>query len=131
MLLKHKMKLFYKILSILILAPVFSIGQNSVRYSEQEAIDLMKTIKGTPFQITENPQAQWFPDAGLGLFIHWGIHSVAALDPSWTMIKNYPGLDLVMPLVPKSIIGWLKSLIPLTMIPKNGSSLPNRLVFSM
>lgn len=34
------------------------------------------------------------PCAGLGLFTHWGIHSVAALNPSWSMIKkcwcNYP-----------------------------------------
>lgn len=25
-----------------------------------------------------HPYAQWFPDAGLGLFIHWGIASVDA-----------------------------------------------------
>jgi len=37
-----------------------------------------------------HPQAQWFPDAGLGLFMHWGIHSVEALQPSWSMIKDYP-----------------------------------------
>ena len=27
---------------------------------------------------TKHPDAQWFPDAGLGLFIHWGIYSTAA-----------------------------------------------------
>lgn len=39
-----------------------------------------------------NPHAdaQWFPEAGLGLFIHWGIHSVAGIQPSWAMIKDYP-----------------------------------------
>lgn len=37
-----------------------------------------------------HPDAQWFPKAGLGLFMHWGIHSVAGIQPSWAMIKDYP-----------------------------------------
>ena len=38
---------------------------------------------------TRHPQAQWFPRAGLGLFIHWGIASVHGdLDLSWGMIAN-------------------------------------------
>lgn len=37
-----------------------------------------------------NPDAQWFPDAGLGLFIHWGIYSVKNLDNSWPMIPGRP-----------------------------------------
>ena len=37
-----------------------------------------------------HPDAQWFPDAGLGLFMHWGIHSVVGAQPSWAMIKDYP-----------------------------------------
>lgn len=39
---------------------------------------------------TSHPDAQWFPEAGLGLFAHWGIHSVAGLQPSWAMIRDYP-----------------------------------------
>lgn len=41
---------------------------------------------------TPNPHqdARWFPEAGLGLFLHWGIHSVAGAQPSWAMIKDYP-----------------------------------------
>ena len=27
---------------------------------------------------------------GWGLFMHWGIHSVKGLQPSWAMIKDYP-----------------------------------------
>jgi alpha-L-fucosidase len=42
------------------------------------------------FQRTTHPDAQWFPQAGLGLFMHWGIHSVAGIQPSWAMIKDYP-----------------------------------------
>jgi len=34
---------------------------------------------------TMHPDAQWFPDAGLGLFIHWGISSVRAINISWPM----------------------------------------------
>ena len=29
---------------------------------------------------TQHPDAQWYPDAGLGLFIHWGIASVKAMN---------------------------------------------------
>ena len=42
-------------------------------------------------QHTEHPGAQWFPQAGLGLFIHWGIASVSGrTDLSWAMIANTP-----------------------------------------
>lgn len=37
-----------------------------------------------------HPEAQWFPQAGLGLFLHWGIHSVVGAQPSWAMIRDYP-----------------------------------------
>lgn len=39
---------------------------------------------------TLHPDAQWFPDAGLGLFIHWGISSVRAMNISWPMIPGRP-----------------------------------------
>lgn len=42
------------------------------------------------FQRTTHPDAQWFPEAGFGLFMHWGIHSVPGIQPSWAMIKDYP-----------------------------------------
>ncbi len=45
------------------------------------------------FQKNTRPCAQWFPRAGLGLFIHWGIHSLAGIQPSWAMIKDYPYVD--------------------------------------
>lgn len=37
---------------------------------------------------TQHPDAQWYPDAGLGLFIHWGISSVKAMNISWPMIPG-------------------------------------------
>ena len=37
-----------------------------------------------------DPCAAWFPEAGLGLFIHWGISTVkATLDLSWGMICGW------------------------------------------
>ena len=36
-----------------------------------------------------HPDAQWFPKAGLGLFMHWGIHSVAGVQPSWAIFESY------------------------------------------
>lgn len=39
---------------------------------------------------TTHPDAQWFPDAGLGLFLHWGISSVRAMNISWPMIPGRP-----------------------------------------
>ncbi len=76
--------------SFLVMVFFFSKAQKPYKYTESEAFSLIKTIEGTPFKRNNHPNAQWFPEAGLGLFIHWGIHSVAALDPSWTMIKNCP-----------------------------------------
>ena len=33
---------------------------------------------------TQHPDAQWFPDAGLGLFLHWSVSSVKAKNISPT-----------------------------------------------
>lgn len=37
-----------------------------------------------------HPGAAWWPEAGLGLFMHWGFHSVEQLQPSWASIRGYP-----------------------------------------
>src|SRR4026208_2012168 len=37
---------------------------------------------------TLHPDAQWFPGAGLGFFIHWGLSSVKNMDISWPMIPG-------------------------------------------
>src|SRR4051812_12780722 len=39
---------------------------------------------------TQHPDAQWFGDAGLGLFLHWGICSTKAMNISWPMIPGRP-----------------------------------------
>lgn len=37
---------------------------------------------------TQHPDAQWYGDAALGLFIHWGISSVRSMNISWPMIPG-------------------------------------------
>jgi alpha-L-fucosidase len=32
---------------------------------------------------------EWFKDAKLGIFIHWGIYSVNGIDESWSFFNNY------------------------------------------
>jgi len=53
-------------------------------------VDATNRSDGMVFARNSHPDAQWFPDAGLGLFVHWGIHSVAGIQPSWAMVKDYP-----------------------------------------
>jgi alpha-L-fucosidase len=36
---------------------------------------------------------QWFKDAKLGIFIHWGIYSVNGIDESWSFHNNYLSYD--------------------------------------
>lgn len=43
-------------------------------------------------QETEREKAermQWFKDARLGIFIHWGIYSVKGVDESWSFYNRY------------------------------------------
>jgi len=61
---------------------------------DNQDIKRAEQIIGTPLQKdvvmpNPNPGAQWYPDASLGMFMHWGIHSVAGAQPSWDMIANY------------------------------------------
>lgn len=37
-----------------------------------------------------HPDAQWYPDAAFGLFLHWGISSVREMNISWPMIPGRP-----------------------------------------
>ncbi|WP_372934251.1 alpha-L-fucosidase [Mariniphaga sediminis] len=62
---------------------------------ESESMQLMNDVirSGVADDIefpNSDPEAQWYSNAGLGLFMHWGIHSVVGAQPSWDMISNYP-----------------------------------------
>ncbi|MFD1768879.1 alpha-L-fucosidase [Sphingobacterium suaedae] len=37
----------------------------------------------------EQPKMEWFDDAKLGIFIHWGIYSVQGISESWAFFNNY------------------------------------------
>jgi alpha-L-fucosidase len=45
---------------------------------------------------TQHPDAQWFPEAGVGLFLHWDEASVRCLETSWPMIAG-TGLSWARP----------------------------------
>jgi len=57
--------------------------------AEHEAID--NAVMTTMPPHTMHPDAQWYGDAGLGLFIHWGIASVKGINISWSMIDGLDG----------------------------------------
>lgn len=37
----------------------------------------------------DSTRMQWFADAKLGIFIHWGIYSVKGIDESWSFFNGY------------------------------------------
>lgn len=37
----------------------------------------------------QEEKMQWFADAKLGIFIHWGIYAVNGIDESWSFFNNY------------------------------------------
>jgi alpha-galactosidase len=54
--------------------------------SEEHALIGITSTKSSTH--TQHPDAQWFPEAGFGLFIHWGLSSVKAMNISWPMIPG-------------------------------------------
>lgn len=44
-------------------------------------------------QADKEKRMQWFEDAKLGIFIHWGIYSVNGIDESWSFFNDYISYD--------------------------------------
>ncbi|SFS46187.1 alpha-L-fucosidase [Sphingobacterium wenxiniae] len=44
----------------------------------------------------EQKKMEWFDDAKLGIFIHWGIYSVQGISESWAFFNNYISHDNYM-----------------------------------
>ncbi|MFC6100679.1 alpha-L-fucosidase [Olivibacter domesticus] len=44
----------------------------------------------------EAKKMEWFKDAKLGIFVHWGIYSVNGISESWSFFNNYINHDLYM-----------------------------------
>ncbi|WP_316804936.1 alpha-L-fucosidase [Pedobacter nototheniae] len=55
-------------------------------------------IYGQPTQKPAEPKSkmEWFGDAKLGIFIHWGIYSVNGIAESWSFFNNYTNHDTYM-----------------------------------
>ena len=77
-------------LSILLAAIMLPAGDYDISKAD---IDRAYSVINTPVKEVQFPNprkgAQWFPEASLGLFMHWGIHSPLGAQPSWSMIKGY------------------------------------------
>jgi alpha-L-fucosidase len=84
--------LLRNVLSMLTVFALFattSIAQTSPQKTDSETVkaehDEINNGKKIEPSHTMHPDAQWYPEAGLGLFIHWGISSVRAMNISWPM----------------------------------------------
>ncbi len=63
---------------ILILFLIVSFGVNSICLSQKTETESQKCDR-----------MEWFSNAKLGIFIHWGIYSVNGIDESWSFFNNY------------------------------------------
>ncbi|MCZ4224886.1 alpha-L-fucosidase [Pedobacter rhodius] len=62
-------------------------------------IILFPFLTGNNLSAQQNPRdqkMQWFADAKLGIFIHWGIYSVNGISESWAFYNNYINHDAYM-----------------------------------
>ena len=85
------------ILVILIFAWIAPFAQDNKKTADTVAILQAQALKQTEQKkgyANDHPGAQWFPKAGLGLFIHWGMAAVSGVgDLSWSMLANKPWKD--------------------------------------
>ncbi|MEO6916071.1 MAG: alpha-L-fucosidase [Chitinophagaceae bacterium] len=87
------MKLFFMLLvsfltTVNIVAQVKTQSEADRVKMEHAAIGIDDDQSKTTYKHTTNPGAQWFPEAGFGMFIHWSIASVKELDLSWPMMAG-------------------------------------------
>ncbi len=52
-------------------------------------IFISNQVYGQKKKITKEERLEWFKDAKLGIFIHWGIYAVNGIDESWSFYNNY------------------------------------------
>ncbi len=52
-------------------------------------IFISNQVYGQKKNITKQERLEWFKDAKLGIFIHWGIYAVNGIDESWSFYNNY------------------------------------------
>ncbi len=49
----------------------------------------MSTFHAQKQEVKTEQKMEWFQDAKLGIFIHWGIYSVKGISESWAFFNNY------------------------------------------
>ena len=54
------------------------------------------SVFGQKVDPDKEKRMQWFEDAKLGIFIHWGIYSVNGIDESWSFFNDYISYDNYM-----------------------------------
>ncbi|MEO7311811.1 MAG: alpha-L-fucosidase [Chitinophagaceae bacterium] len=83
---------YYTLLTGFILSNQKTIAQNADKETVKVEHGMINIAMGTHSESTHSihPDAQWYPDAGLGLFIHWGLSSVKDMGISWPMIPGRP-----------------------------------------
>src|SRR5689334_5936676 len=85
---EHSMRRLLAFTLALILAAPFTLAQPKENAAAKAEHDMIGAAKEEARSHTMHPDAQWYPDAGFGLFIHWGISSVKAMNISWPMIPG-------------------------------------------
>jgi alpha-L-fucosidase len=75
---------------LMTLAPALAAAQQQQSVADEHAaIGVSAPDPKVKFERTRHPDAQWYPDAGLGLFIHWGMSTVQArYGISWPMVAG-------------------------------------------
>ena len=79
------------LLAALAFVPTLAWAQNDDAANAQHLILGQQASGSTQLQARANthPDAQWFPKAGFGLFVHIGMSAVhGGIDLSWGMLKN-------------------------------------------
>ncbi|MCD2425408.1 alpha-L-fucosidase [Niabella pedocola] len=87
-----KKRILLSVLSMLWYSATLSAQQKEQQEDEKvkmehAQIGITEDLK-TSYKRTAHPDAQWYPQAGFGMFIHWGISSVKELDLSWPMMAG-------------------------------------------
>jgi alpha-L-fucosidase len=66
-----------------------ALADNNKAASDQHSLIGVQKNKGKNMAIYTDPVRKWYPEDGLGLFIHWGLSSVDGHhDLSWGMMSN-------------------------------------------
>lgn len=74
------------LVTLMLLVSILSFGQT--QDSKGQHTMLQQSANQVP-RVNNHPQAQWFPNAGLGLFVHFGLSAIdGCIDLSWGMIAN-------------------------------------------